>query len=209
MKKILITNRCAWIVFLFSMVLLAIFLVDTKFFPVNETGSNYGVDFTSSQISISETVKYPEPISNTPTVDNPSINKTLTTTNKIHNKNSNVKLKDLGAYISRFPSQLTMAFDLQERFDADEINYATASESESDLAYIFYQGMEWQEFSPNEIICKSTICRIKLKTIDENNNTKLVELISKELMSSRLKYAYALPVSLPVEGITYIYFIKN
>lgn len=112
-------------------------------------------------------------------------------------------------YIQKFSSELMMAIDLQEKFDTDEMDSATATESEKNLAYVFYQGMEWQEFLPQDISCKKNTCRVELAMLTPEKNSQLMELLSAQMMTNNIRFMYAIPVSLPVENKEIIYFIKK
>jgi hypothetical protein len=117
--------------------------------------------------------------------------------------------KEIQTYISEFSSELLLAADLQTKFETDAIDPQLANETEKILAYVFYQGMEWQDFSPQEISCKTTICRVKLSVSTEEKNIKLMELVSQEMKFNNINNFYAFPVSLPSEGLSYVYFINH
>lgn len=222
MRKILINNRFYLIALSAVMVCAVTFFVDEKFQSENEL--NYQVDFiaeptrvyTNKFVSDDNAANKKNEYGN----ELESFNE-LESNKKLENEknikiekiilkdDSNLQIQNLQSYVSGFSSDLLMAVDLQEKFDADAMDYALVNEAEKDLAYVFYQGMEWQEFSPQDISCKATMCRVKLTISDEQENNKLMELISNEMKLNNINYAFALPVNLPAEGIDYIYFVKS
>lgn len=215
MKKKLINNRF-YFISLFAVMVVTILVFALMFFT-NETSQsestlNYQVDFVSvrDEHKVIDYYSANENLSNNKIESNKKIeNDKVENDKKIENDDYELKIQNLQTYISGFSSDLLMAADLQEKFDADEIDAVAATDAEKDLAYVFYQGMEWQEFSPQDISCKANMCRVKLTISGEQENNKLMELISNEMNLNNINYSFALPVNLPAEGIDYIYFVKG
>lgn len=115
----------------------------------------------------------------------------------------------LDAYLRNFSSELMMAADLQEKFDRDEMDHAAATAYEKDLAYVFYQGMDWQEFVPQDISCKKNICRLTLDIRSSDQKNRLMNLLSGQLMTGSIGFYSAIPVSLTIEKRELVYFIRD
>ena len=115
----------------------------------------------------------------------------------------------LDTYVTSFSSEIMMAADLQERFDRDEVDLVVATADEKDLAFVFYQGMEWQEFIPQDINCKKRICRLVLTVDSAEKKSRLANLIYEQLKAGTMKFSYVFPVSLPVEKKELIYFVRE
>jgi hypothetical protein len=216
MIKILIKNRFYLMTLATVLICAVAFFVGEKIQSGNKL--NYQVDFVSLHHGHQDVLELTRVESNQILFGKNDANKNSNIVEseknrkinkKIAKQDSELPIKNLQSYISGFSSDLLMAVDLQEKFDTDEMDSALASEAEKDLAYVFYQGMEWQTFSPQEISCKANMCRVKLIISNEEENNKLMELISEEMQSEAIKYSFALPVNLPVEKIGYIYFVKS
>ena len=184
------------------------------FFIFNKPNQNYNysVNFTSKDKSyLLNTKNHKQDEINTKIIDRTSSKSGTGVADQpiATNPNSLIKIQDIGNYLGSFSSDLMMASDLQDKFDSDDEDPSLASESEQLLAYIFYQGMEWQKFSPSEITCKNTLCRVTLSPLDQDSTTHLMELISNQMMNNKISFSYAIPVYLPTEKKNIIYFIKN
>lgn len=202
MKKISINKY-----FLFACAVLAAWLFYASISQAPESPmtsmqtSNYDIGFFSEENNEKEFVKNIGEGKKALIVDNPqSIDEPS------GHLESEQKIKK---YLRSSSSELMMAIDLQEKFDADEIDTAIATDSEKNLAYVFYQGMEWQEFSPHEINCKKNICRVELAILTPEKKSQLMELLSAQMMATNIRFMYAIPVSLAVENKEIIYFIKK
>jgi len=205
--KILITHRVFLIAFCITL-FAVVFVFNTE--SGSENRLNYQVQFVSEKTAnrkIDEFKNNHEIVNKNQVDRKAEISKEINT--KTDRDDPEIQTKDLHSYISEFSSELLMAADLQEKYDADEMDYVLAAEAEKNLAYVFYQGMDWQEFSPQEISCKANMCRIKLKMPSEQESNKLMTLISDQMQLKNINYSFALPVNLPVEGIGYIYFVKS
>lgn len=219
MKKIL-TNRQFFLIALSVLVIsVIVFWMNSKYKP--ENALNYQVDFVLTQNDNRYLVdhsgaKNDQHLYDRNTVSQKIVNDKKTENDKkveVHKKidksDFDLPIENLPRYVSSFSSELLLAIDLQEKFDADEMDNELATAAEKNLAYVFYQGMDWQEFSPQEISCKTNICRVKLIVVNDEKNNKLMDLISNQMKEQKIQYSYALPVKLPVEEVSYLYFIKN
>lgn len=203
MLKALGATRLLWCLWFAALGISGIFFINSE--SQSEDISNHRVNFVSP-----DEFNYINSIKKEKNNKDPSANVPVNSVDHVVNKvNPEIQFANIDDYLSQFSSPLLMASDLQEKFDKEQVDYASANSAEKDLAYIFYQGEDWQQFSPQEINCKSTMCRVKLGLLDEQENNRLIQLITDEMMLKNINYSFALPVSLPAERFQYIYFIKG
>lgn len=170
----------------------------------NYKTTHYTINFTATEITS---------IKNAQATQQPSSSQLLPVKENLETKSAlttnQVSPLSLDAYVTGFSSEIMMAADLQERFDRDEVDPVAATADEKDLAYIFYQGMEWQEFIPQDINCKKRICMLVLTVDSAEKKSRLANLIYEQLKAGTMKFSYVFPVSLPVEKKELIYFVRE
>lgn len=187
-----------------------LFLIFVLRVPSNDRNFNYDVKLVSAKNDKIEFSENNQPIKKQSALSNAmQKDHNLENSTELREVENSVNDKNIHQYLAKFSSEIMMAVDLQEKFDADEMDSVAASEAEKELAYVFYQGMEWQDFSPQDISCKKNSCRVKLAATTYDKKTRLVELISDQMSEKNINFSYAIPVSLPVEGNELIYFIRK